>query len=55
MIEFTAEVKKTSSKKLASLDVEYQTVLATTDPGMYKLGLLPAESLIKVTVEVVNG
>ena len=53
-LEFTAEVKKTSSKKLASLDMEYQATLASNELALYALGELPADCLIKVTCEVVQ-
>lgn len=53
-LTFTAEVKKVTSKKLASLDVEFQAVLSSQDLEMYALGQLPAESLLKVTVEVMT-
>lgn len=51
-ITFDAEIKKVSSKKLASLDMEYQVVLSSNDLNLYSLGELPAEALITVTVEV---
>lgn len=51
-ITFDAEVKKVSSKKLASLDMEFQVVLASQDEHMYALGLVDANKIITVTVEV---
>lgn len=54
-LEFIAEVKKVSSKKLASLDIEYQAVLASDDLNLYALGQLPADRLIQITYEVLNG
>lgn len=54
-LEFVAEVKKTGSKKLASLDIEYSAVLVSNDLALYSLGELPADCLVKVTCEVVNG
>lgn len=54
-LEFLAEVKKVSSKKLASLDMEYQAVISSSDLNLYQLGTLEADQMIKVTVEVVNG
>ena len=54
-LTFTAEIKKVSSKKLASLDIEFQATLASNELDLYALGQLPADSLIKVTCEVING
>lgn len=54
-IKFTAEIKKVSSKKLASLDIEYQCVLASNDLNLYALGELPADAIVTVTVGVSNG
>lgn len=54
-IEFIAEVKKVTSKKLASLDMEYRAEIASQDLTLYQLGTLDADQLIKVTVEVING
>ena len=51
-ITFDAEVKKVSSKKLASLDMEFQIVLSSQDENMYALGLIDANKIITVTVEV---
>ena len=51
-ITFDAEIKKVSSKKLASLDMEYQLILSSQDENMFSLGLLDASKIITVTVEV---
>lgn len=53
-MNFTAEVKKTTSKKTASLDMVYQVVLESNDPTVLQLGFLSANTLIKVTVEPEN-
>lgn len=53
-ITFDAEIKKVSSKKLASLDIEYQCVLASNDLNLYSLGELPADAIVTVTVEVLE-
>lgn len=50
-IEFPAEIKQVSSRKLASLDVEYKLVLVTNDPSILQLGALNADMLVDVTVE----
>lgn len=54
-LQFEAEIKKVSSKKLASLDIEYNAVLSGTDPMIHTLGLLDAETRVRVTVEVIDG
>lgn len=54
-LEFTAEVKQVSSKKLASLDVQYQLVIITDNPDVLTLGTLDGDQLIDVTVEVAHG
>ena len=50
-IEFPAEIKKVSSKKLASLDVEYQLTLSTADAAVMNLGLIPGDIMVLVKVE----
>ena len=52
MTKFVAEIKQVSSKKTASLDIEYRVVLSTDDPRVLELGKLPADSLVNVEVEV---
>jgi hypothetical protein len=53
-VEFTAEIKQVSSRKTASLDMEYKLTLVSDDPTVNTLGLLSADSLVKVSVEVVK-
>ena len=50
--KFLAEIKKVSSRKSASLDVVYQLVLETDDQTIMDLGKLPADALLKITVEL---
>ena len=50
-VKFAAEVKQVSSKKLASLDIEYRVVLTTSDPAVLNLGALDADQLLDVSVE----
>ncbi len=50
-IVFDAEIKKVSSKKLASLDMEFQIVLSSQDENMFALGLIDAQKIVTVTVE----
>lgn len=51
-IEFVAEIKQVSTKKTASLDMEYRVVLASNDPLVNTLGLVDADSLVNCRVEV---
>lgn len=53
-IEFDAEIKQVSSKKTASLDLEYRVVLAGDNPVINTLGLVDADSLVRVRVEVLG-
>jgi hypothetical protein len=53
-IEFVAEVKKVSSRKTASLDIEHQVTFAGEDMTISELSKLPADCLVKVTCEVVQ-
>jgi len=52
VMEFIAEVKKVSQRKTASLDQVYQVVLETDNPQILDLGKLPADVVVKITVEV---
>ena len=53
-MNFNAEIKKTSQRKAASLDNVYQLVLETDNPLILDLGNLSADTLFKVTIEVVQ-
>lgn len=53
-MQFTAEVKKVSQRKTASLDQVYQLVLETDNPDILDLGKLPADVTVKIRVQV-NG
>lgn len=53
-LEFTAEIKQVTAKKLASLDVSYNLLLNTDDSQVLALGALDGNTLIKVTVEVME-
>lgn len=50
-----AEIKKTSQRKTSSLDNVYQVVLETENPQLLQLGVLPPDTILKVTFEVDNG
>jgi len=51
-VEFNAEIKKTSQRKAASMDNVYQLVLETDNPMILDLSKLPADTLLKIVVEV---
>jgi hypothetical protein len=53
-MEFNAEIKKTSQRKAASMDNVYQLVLETENPSILDLGKLPADTLLKIVVEVIE-
>ncbi len=54
-IKFPAEIKQVSSRKLASLDIEYKIVLLTADPTVLNLGALDADQLVDVEVSTQDG
>ena len=51
-MDFTAQIKQVSSKSLVSLDKEAQIVLRTGDMWVMDLGKLPADTNVKVRVEI---
>lgn len=52
---FSAEVKKVSSRKTASLDKVYQVVLESWDPAIMNLAVLDSDILVDVEVKVQYG
>lgn len=54
-MEFIAEIKRTSQRKAASLDNIYQIVLETDNPILMDLGKLPADTIVRCTLEVQSG
>jgi hypothetical protein len=54
-MNFRAEIKRTSQRKAASLDNIFQIVLETDDESILDLGKLPADTLVKVNIEIENG
>lgn len=52
-ITFTAEIKQVTSKKTASLDVEYRVVFASDDPTVNTLGLVDGDTMVQVSVRLV--
>lgn len=55
MISFIGEVKKVESRKTASLDVEHRVTFASDDVTVSELSKLNGDSLVKVTIEVIDG
>lgn len=53
-MQFVAEIIRTSQRKLASNDNQYEIVLRTENPLILDLGKLPSETTVKVTVELEN-
>ena len=53
-MEFTAEITQVTAKKLASLDISYNVLLNTDDSTVLALGALEGDTMIKVTVEVME-
>ena len=53
-LKFTAEIKQVNARKAVSLDIIYKLVLQTDDVKVLSLGALPADTMIKVTVEVME-
>jgi len=51
-MDFIAEIIRTSQRKLASNDNQYEVVFRTNNPMILDLGKLPSESIVKVTVDI---
>lgn len=54
MITFTATRKKVEARTTSSLDTEVQLVLITEQTSPLQLGLDPADTLYKITIERVE-
>jgi len=54
VIVFSATRKKVQAKTTASLDTEVELVLITDETTPLQLGVDPADTLYKVTIEVVK-
>ena len=54
-MEFVAEIIRTSQRKLASTDNQYEIVLRTENPMILDLGKLPSDKVIKVSVELLDN
>lgn len=51
-MNFKAEIIRTSQRKLASNDNQYEIVLRTENPLLLDLGKLPSDTLVNVTIEL---
>lgn len=51
-MNFEAEIIRTSQRKLASNDNQYELVLRTENPLILDLGKLPSDKTVFVTVEL---
>jgi len=51
-MNFKAEIIRTSQRKLASMDNQYEIVLRTDNPMILDLGKLPSDKVVAVTVEL---
>lgn len=51
-MDFTAEIIRTSQRKLVSNDNQYELVLRTDNPLILDLGKLTGDTLIKVNIEI---
>ena len=56
-MEFEAEIIRTSQRKLASNDNQYELVLRTSNPQILDLGKLPSDTMfdVKVTLHSSNS
>jgi len=54
-MEFVAEIIRTSQRKLASNDNQYEVVLRTENPLILDLGKLPSETLFEVSITLYNS
>lgn len=54
-MEFVAEIIRTSQRKLASLDNQYEIVFRTDNPLILDLGKLPSDTIVDVKVTLHNN
>mgnify|MGYP001565844866 CR=1 FL=1 len=55
MIQFTAQIKKVTTKTLVSNDVGFCVEIIGEDPAMMEASKFAGENLVKVTLEYANG
>lgn len=54
-MDFTAEIIRTSQRKLASNDNQYEIVLRTENPNILDLGKLSSETIFEVSINLYNN
>lgn len=54
-MDFQAEIIRTSQRKLASGDNQYEVVLRTDNPLILDLGKLPSDTLFSVGINLYNN
>jgi len=54
-MDFTAEIVRTSQRKLISNDNQYELVLRTNNPMIMDLGKLPSDSVFKISINLYNN
>ena len=54
-MQFTAEIIRTSQRKLASNDNQYEIVFRTENPLILDLGKLPSDKLFDIDVTLHNS
>lgn len=53
-MKFVAEIIRTSQRKLASNDNQYEIVLRTENPLVLDLGKLPSDKLVEIEVGLIE-
>lgn len=53
-MDFQAEIKQVSASKQVSNDITYKLVLETSNPLLLDLGKLPSDTIVTVSIEVVQ-
>lgn len=51
-MDFTAEIIRTSQRKLASNDNQYELVLRTENPNILDLGKLPSDTVFDIKINL---
>lgn len=54
-MDFLAEIIRTSQRKLASNDQQYELVFRTNNPQILDLGKLPSDTMFSVSVNLHNN
>jgi hypothetical protein len=54
-MDFTAEIIRTSQRKLASNDNQYELVLRTDNPLILDLGKLPSDTIFEIGITLYSN